>query len=583
MLTAVLLLVCPSSPAVVQGPPSGWELVISSDGSVPTARHEAAYVEAGGLFYLMGGRGSRPVEVFDPVAATWTNLGLPPLSMHHYQPVEWGGKIYAVCAFEGSYPNETPVSTVQIFDPAGASWQTGVTIPAHRNRGAAGAVVHRDRIYVLGGNTQGHDGGYVPWFDCFDPATGQWTVLPDAPHARDHFTAAVIGNKLYAAGGRQTEQPNPFLNTVGPVDVYDFTAGTWSSMPEPIPTERAGTMTVARAEHLIVVGGETTSQAHGETEALDVGTGTWTALPGLLQPRHSGAAVLHQDAVYVACGSGSQGGSPELNTQERLVLGGLLDTSPLNLVTNGDLDAGLASWQVQGTLALGSEGGIAAPSLEVQLGWTGQRLAVDERETYTLTALYEVVGGPGTVELGLRYLDGGGSLLGEETTAVGTTADWTSLAMTGTTPTGTAELELRFYADGGRTLRLDDVVVTEARAETVRLGVPANPWALLPSTQGPVLGATWDPVIDHGDFVPGATLDLLGIGWTPLNLPTSLGTLLLLPSQAVLASASAGVPFAIPVPADPGLAGLALVAQGASIAGSSTPLTNALDLILQAP
>ena len=65
-------------------------------------------------------------------------------------------------------------------------------------------------------------------------------------------------------------------------------------------------------------------------------------------------------------------------------------------------------------------------------------------------------------------------------------------------------------------------------AEIVRLGVPPNPPALLPGvTSGPILGQTWDPVIDHTTFLPASILDVLFVTPTGTNLPLPpLGTLL---------------------------------------------------------
>ncbi|MEM7309808.1 MAG: kelch repeat-containing protein [Planctomycetota bacterium] len=578
MRAALSLLVLAAAPAA-----QTWQFVGSTDGSKPTKRHEAAYVEVGGKFYLMGGRGSRPVEEFDPVTETWTDLGLPPLQMHHFQPVVWGGKIYAVCAFEGGYPNETAVPNIWIFDPSTAAWQMSSAIPPARNRGAAGAVVYDDFIYVVGGNNQGHNGGYVPWLDRYDPATDTWTALADAPHARDHFTAAVIGNKLYAAGGRQTEQPNPFVNTIGPVDVYDFTSGQWANMPEPIPTQRAGTMTIARDEHLVVIGGESPGTAHDETEALDVGTGEWLALPGLNQARHSGGAVLYQDHVYCAAGSGNAGGNPELDTQESLDLSTLLATSALNLVTNGDFDAGQSGWIDNGDLTLSTDGGINAPALEVENGWTGKVAAGGPQKTYLLRGVYQVFGGGGNARLGLEYLDAGGIELGETALSLDTTSAYTSFDLTGTSPLGTASVRAFFEATGGRKLRFDDVVLMLKPAEILRVGVPANPVALQPSGTGPVAGQAWSPFIDHSDFAPGAAIDLVAVGLFPVNLPTSIGTVLCDPTTTLIATSAAGVPFAIPVPSVPVTIGAQLYTQGASVDGFSTPLTNALDITILAP
>jgi hypothetical protein len=119
--------------------------------------------------------------------------------------------------------------------------------------------------------------------------------------------------------------------------------------------------------------------------------------------------------------------------------------------------------------------------------------------------------------------------------------------------------------------------------ETVRLGVPPNPAAFQPgASSGPVVGATWDPVISHSSFFVSAVLDFVAIGVAPANVPTGLGTLLVDVGQvyAVASSPAAGVPFAIPVPASCGLVGTPLFAQGASTNGVFVLLTNGLDLVL---
>jgi hypothetical protein len=118
--------------------------------------------------------------------------------------------------------------------------------------------------------------------------------------------------------------------------------------------------------------------------------------------------------------------------------------------------------------------------------------------------------------------------------------------------------------------------------ETVRLGSPPNPAALLKGVSGqPLTGGVWDPKISHASFMPAATVDLLGITPNPINffLPP-WGTLLCDPTVVLATLLSpAGVPFAVPVPSDCGLAGLTLCTQGASIdPAGKILLTNALDI-----
>ncbi len=120
-----------------------------------------------------------------------------------------------------------------------------------------------------------------------------------------------------------------------------------------------------------------------------------------------------------------------------------------------------------------------------------------------------------------------------------------------------------------------------ASDEVVRLGTPPNPAALLPGlTSGPVIGATWDPAIDHTTFMPEATRDLLLISLSPVNINLGFpGTLLCNYEQGIARFNSApGVPFSIPVPNDCTLVGVELCTQGVSFVGGLFQLTNALDI-----
>ncbi len=286
----------------------------------PTARHENAFVELNGKFYLMGGRGIKPVDIYDPQDSTWTVGATPPLEMHHFQAVTYQDKIYVMGAFTGGYPDEQPIPHVYTYDPAQDVWTKGAEIPVQRRRGAAGVVVHDDQFYLVNGIRNGHSSGHTQWLDAYDPKNEAWTVLPDAPHTRDHFQAAVINGKLYAAGGRNSSAATgqTFELTIPEVDVYDIEAQTWTTLAEPLPTERAGSTTVVYDDYLIVIGGESEAMeaGHHQAEVWDTQRRQWAAWPRLQQGRHGTQAVVYDNAVYIAAGSGNRGGGPELNDIE---------------------------------------------------------------------------------------------------------------------------------------------------------------------------------------------------------------------------------------------------------------------------
>jgi hypothetical protein len=220
----------------------------------------------------------------------------------------------------GAYPKEPPLPNIYIYDPAADAWAVGPEMPADRRRGGAGAVVYNDEIYLVAGITNGHYDGHVAWVDAFNPRTGQWRRLPDAPHARDHFHAAMVGDKIYAAGGRRSSAATgqTFQLTVPEVDVFDLKTNRWSTLPQTgnIPTQRAGAGVVVLDGKLVVLGGESGQPlAHEAVEALDPATGRWTVMKPLSMGRHATQAILHDGRVYLASGSRTRGAT-EVDTQE---------------------------------------------------------------------------------------------------------------------------------------------------------------------------------------------------------------------------------------------------------------------------
>lgn len=296
-----------------------WETVDTI--GEPVARHEAAFIEFEGKFYLLGGRGIRPVSIYSPITNTWRKGTPPPLEVHHFQPVVYGDRILMIGAFTGKYPGETPIERVIAYVPASDTWVWGTEIPAERRRGAAGATVVDGKIHIVGGIVNGHIGGYVNWFDVFDPDTNTWTQLPDAPHRRDHFQSVYLNGKLYAAGGRRSSQGtgDNFQLVVPKVDVFDFASGSWSSLAAPLPTPRAGSFTMILKDSVVVLGGESGAQkkAHNEVEAYDTKTDVWRRLPDLQQGRHGTGAFRFDSHIYTCSGCGNRGGSPELTSMER--------------------------------------------------------------------------------------------------------------------------------------------------------------------------------------------------------------------------------------------------------------------------
>jgi N-acetylneuraminic acid mutarotase len=286
-----------------------------------TKRHECAAVGINGQLYLVGGRGIKPVEQFDPNLKKWQQLVETPIEMHHFQAVVFDNEIYVLGAFSGKFPHEVPIPNIWIFNPPKNIWRKGADIPADRQRGAAGAFVYNQKIYLVCGITDGHYDGHVARFDVFDPLNNTWEKLPEAPRARDHFQGAVVGDKLYVAGGRRStaKTDQVFQLTESAVDIFDFKTNQWTTLPNDnnIPTPRAGCTAISVGERVLIIGGESgQTLAHSQCEAFNTKTQAWEQLDSLKTGRHGTQAVLLNGHLLIAAGSGNQGGKPELNTIE---------------------------------------------------------------------------------------------------------------------------------------------------------------------------------------------------------------------------------------------------------------------------
>lgn len=299
-----------------------WKSVAAE--SACTNRHENALAAVDGKLILLGGRGLKPVESFDPENKQWKTLAETPLEMHHFQAVTYKDEVWVLGAFTGKYPHEIPIPDIYIFNPKDNEWRKGPQIPADRRRGAAGVFVYNEKIYIVCGIQDGHWDGHVSWLDEYDPKKKQWRKLPDAPHVRDHVQAVVIDDKIYVAGGRRsTAKIGQVLNlTETAVDVYNFKTNQWTTLPEAsnLPTPRAGNASVVLDKSMLVIGGESGDQvpAHSEVEAFNTNTMRWETLSPLKQGRHGTGAVNINGKIYIVAGSGNRGGGPELNSIEVL-------------------------------------------------------------------------------------------------------------------------------------------------------------------------------------------------------------------------------------------------------------------------
>ncbi|MDB5134746.1 MAG: hypothetical protein JWP37_1349 [Mucilaginibacter sp.] len=306
-----------------------WELLKTSNKA--DARSECGLAAVDGKLYLVGGDGpAKAVGIFDPETLTWTTGAVAPVPMHHFQAVSLDKKVYVLDAFDdGPYPNQIPAPNTYSYDTETGKWQKLTGLPDDRRRAGAGAAQHNGKLYLVCGIKHGHNSGTNNLFDEYDPKTDTWTALPNAPHIRDHSMAVVIGDKLYAIGGRNTSLHDPdnfmsfFDKVVLDVDCYDFKTGKWSTLDAKLPMGTGGGTAVNLRGKLFYVGGEraTATTQNGPQKDVyylnvsDPGA-QWIAAAKLNKARNGVGGTVSNNKIYIAGGSGGgPGGPPPPNGQ----------------------------------------------------------------------------------------------------------------------------------------------------------------------------------------------------------------------------------------------------------------------------
>jgi N-acetylneuraminic acid mutarotase len=155
---------------------------------------------AGGVSTGIGGRGNTKqnlVEVYDPVANTWTALEPMKVGRNHCGGAFIDGKFYVV----GGRRVTRALDANEVYDPQTNTWADQAPLPTPR--GGIGVAAINGELFVFGGETLFPNGGGVVHgeVEIFNPATNTWRSLSPMPDPRHGIWASVIGNNIFLPGG----------------------------------------------------------------------------------------------------------------------------------------------------------------------------------------------------------------------------------------------------------------------------------------------------------------------------------------------------------------------------------------------
>lgn len=301
------------SPAWPAAAPGRWR----AEPTDPNPRDELIGAAIGRRVYLPNGFGPvgpvRTMTVFDTASGRYLPSTPTPVTVHHPVVVGHRGALYLA----GGWENRRATRRMWTFSPKTGRWRE--LAPMRVPRAAAAGAVIGDRLYVAGGVLapfRGHEANPVRSMEVYDFRTGRWQAGPQMPTARHHAGAAALGGRLYVVGGRAGK-----LFALAQFESFDPRRGTWTSLP-PLPLGVGALAAVATEREVVAISGGNDREGWvtPATWAFDPHRGAWRRLSDLRLARHRMAGAVVGDRIYVFGGFYCPG-SGRTGTAESLRVG----------------------------------------------------------------------------------------------------------------------------------------------------------------------------------------------------------------------------------------------------------------------
>lgn len=135
-------------------------------------------------------------------SAEWTNAAPMPAPRNQFACVELEGEFYAIAGQFHHDSKQLDQPRVDIYDPKTDSWREGPPLPYGHSHSEGATFVHENNIYIVGGHFTPEGGKKALNPDILRLAPGgSWEVIGQLPYALSSPASAIIGDKLYVAGG----------------------------------------------------------------------------------------------------------------------------------------------------------------------------------------------------------------------------------------------------------------------------------------------------------------------------------------------------------------------------------------------
>lgn len=290
----------------------GWQALAS----MPRQLGEVSAAVIAGEVYLVG-KGHPHTLRYSPGTNTWVdNLQWRPHKGDHHGAEAYAGKLYLIGGFK-----QSSEGSVQIYDPQTNSWTLGAPMPFAA--GSVSTALIGGKIYAAGGIV----GSAFTTTECavYDPLLDSWTSLAPMPFGRNHTAAGTDGTRFWIFGGRGPGSGDTdfVANGFADVQIYDPRTDTWRHSGQapvrlpPLPIGRGGLgKAVWLGGEFYIFGGETDdgpgatpNGVYARVDVFSPALGRWRSAAPMLTPRHGHYPLRLGGDILVPAGGVVSGGS----------------------------------------------------------------------------------------------------------------------------------------------------------------------------------------------------------------------------------------------------------------------------------
>jgi N-acetylneuraminic acid mutarotase len=264
-------------------------------------RTEVAAARIGRSLYVVGGferesgATSAAVERYDIARNRWSRVRSMPVALNHATAASYNGDLYVHGGYTDATGLSAPTGALLRYDPERNRWRRLPAAPTPR--AAHALAVLGDRLYAAGG---ANDSGSLRSLEIYDFGRRRWTRGPSFPFGppRNHTTGVASRGRFYVIAGRDAANFTA-------VERYNPRRRAWEDVPD-ARTPRGGIAAArVRGGRIVVFGGEDLTPGGTTIAAVELfnpRTRAWRSLPSMRTPRHGLGGASLRNRVYAIQG-----------------------------------------------------------------------------------------------------------------------------------------------------------------------------------------------------------------------------------------------------------------------------------------